>query len=153
MSGESCVVASDQPEEQEAGERLEWRVWPAAQRPVLSVAVAVLCLLLAGVAIWTFGSAWYGFIALLVLAVTLAPHYFPTTYVLDAERIVTRGGGGNAERTWEAFRVALDLGDRVVLSPLTDTRRWLARRRSITLRLDGNHDEVLAFVARHVPVK
>ncbi len=150
MSG----VATDQPEEpKQEAERLEWRVWPAGQRPVLSVVVVVFCLLLAGAAIWTFDSAWYGFIALLVLALTLAPHYFPTTYVLDAERIVTRGGGGNAERTWEAFRVALDLGDRVVLSPLTDAGRWLARRRSVTLRLDGNHDEVLAFVARHVPVR
>jgi hypothetical protein len=146
-------VASDQADGPEAGERLEWTVWPAAQRPALSIAVAIFCLLLAALAIWAFGSPWYGFIALLVLALTLAPHFVPTTYQLGDEKALTRGGSGNVERSWEAFRLALDLGDRIVLSPLSDADRWLARRRSVTLRLAGNRDEVLAFVARHVPVK
>lgn len=134
-------------------ETLEWQLWPAAQRPVISVAVVALALVLAWVAIWSFGSAWYGFITLLVLAMALASHYFPTTYHLDEARVVTRGGAGNVEREWEAFRLAVDLGDRIVLSPLSDPRKWLARRRSVTLLLAGNHDEVLAFVARHVAVR
>ncbi len=146
-------MATDQPGDGEAGERLEWTVWPAAQRPVLSVVVVVFCLGLAALSILVFNSTWFGFITLVVLHMALAPHFYATTYRLDGEGVWSRGGGGTAQRAWEAFRVALDLGDRVVLSPLTDAARWSARRRSIALRLAGNHDEVLAFVARHVPVK
>lgn len=129
---------------------LKWRVWPAAQRPVLSVAVAVFALFLSAVAIAVFGSPWYGFIALLVLGLTLAPHYFPTDYILDNEKIVMRGGAGNAERRWEVFRLAVDEGDRIFLSPLSDHQRWLARRRGLTLRLADNHDRVWAYVTRRI---
>lgn len=125
-------------------------MWPAAQRPGLSIVVAVFGFVLAGVAIWTFGSPWYGFITLMVLAGALGAHYFPTTYRLDDAGVTVRSGGSKAERSWEAWRAAFDRGDRIVLSPLSDPESWAARRRSVTLRLAGNHDEVLAFVARHV---
>jgi len=146
-------MATDQPHEPEAGERLEWVVWPARQKPVLSVIVVIFCLGIAAASILVFDSAWFGFIALVVLHMALAPHFYATSYRLDAAGVWAQGPGGTVERPWEAFRVALDLGDRVILSPLTEAARWSARRRSVTLRLEGNHDQVLAFVAPHVSVK
>jgi hypothetical protein len=139
--------------EQENPERLEWRVWPAAQKPGLSIAVAVLALVLSFGAMWSFGSGWYAFITLAVLTLSLAPYYFPSQYCLDEQAVTVKGPGKRVQRPWEAFRVAVALPDRVVLSPLSNVNSWIARRRSVALLFDNNEAEVMAIVRRHVDVR
>ncbi|MHB8996055.1 MAG: hypothetical protein ACYC63_12485 [Armatimonadota bacterium] len=139
--------------EQENPERLEWRVWPAAQRPGLSIGVALLVLALSLGAMWSFGSGWYAFITLAVLTLSLAPHYFPSTNRLDEQTVMVNGPGKRVERPWEAFRVAVELPDRVVLSPLSKVDGWIARRRSVTLMFCDNKEEVMAVIGRHVDVR
>lgn len=136
-----------------AGEVLQWRVWPAQKKPGLSVAVALLALALSFGAMVSFGSGWYAFITLAVLAMVLAPHYFPTAYRLDSQTVTVRGQGKVVERPWEAFRLALVLPDRVVLSPLSNVDSWVARRRSVTLLFGDCQDEIMALVQRHVTVR
>ncbi|MGE5532165.1 MAG: hypothetical protein ACM3VW_08635 [Bacteroidota bacterium] len=139
--------------EQDNAERLEWRVWPAAQKPGLSIAVGLLALALSFGAMWSFGSGWYAFITLAVLTLSLAPHYFPSRYCLDKQTVMETGPGKRVERPWEAFRVAVVLQDRVVLSPLSNVNSWIARRRSVTLLFADNEAEVMAIVGRHVDVR
>jgi hypothetical protein len=139
--------------EQENPERLEWRVWPAAQKPGLSIAVAVLALVLSFGAMWSFGSGWYAFITLAVLTLSLAPYYFPSQYSLNEQTVTVKGPGKRVERPWEAFRAAVALPDRVVLSPLSNVNSWIARRRSVTLLFDDNKAEIMAIVSRHVDVR
>lgn len=133
-------------------EALQWRVWPAQQRPGLSVAVALLVLALSFGAMVSFDSGWYAFLTLAVLALALAPHYFPTHYRLDDQTVSVQGPGKRVERPWEAFRVAVAQSDRVTLSPLTNIDRWIARRRSVTLLFGDHEAEIMAAVRRHVPV-
>jgi hypothetical protein len=134
-------------------ERLEWRVWPAGQRPGVSIMVAALVLALSLEAMSSFGSGWYAFITLVVLTLSLAPYYFPSRYCLDGQTVTVKGPGKRVERPWEAFRVAVALPDRVVLSPLTKVDSWIARRRSVTLLFCDNKEEVMAVVGRHVDIR
>lgn len=117
------------------------------------MAVALLALLLSLGAMASFGSGWYAFITLAVLTLALAPHYFPTHYRLDDQTVSVRGPGKHVERPWEAFRLAVVLADRVVLSPLSNLDSWIARRRSVTLLFGNSEDEIMAFVQRHVTVR
>ena len=96
-------MASDQPAEQEAGERLEWRVWPAAQRPVLSVGVGLVALGFCAAAVWSFQNAGFGLIGLIVLFAVLQAHYLPSRYRLDQEGIAIRGLW-RGEWKWAAVR-------------------------------------------------
>lgn len=147
------AYVSDQPAQNEAGESLEWRVWPAREKIGTAVAVIAVMLVCSLVAMHSFQSGWYAFMTLAGLTLALAEWLFPTAYRLDGAGVRVRGPFVHIEREWEAFRATEVLADRVILSPLTDTKRWIARRRSVALRVEGNRDEVLAFVARHVPVK
>lgn len=134
-------------------ERLCWQVWPAAQRPVLSVAVALLGLAVSLGAMWSLESGWYAFITLAVLTAALAPHYLPSEYELDSEGVQVRSFGRRLGRPWSAFRLAVVLPDRVVLSPLSEFERLIARRRSVTLRLGEQPEAVVAYVGRFVPLR
>jgi hypothetical protein len=131
---------------------LEWRVWPALRRPALTVVLIAFCLLVAWWAIGFMHGAWWGFLTLVVLTVALAEYWFPTRFVLTDSVVRVSGMRRHVERPWSAFRVAVALPDRVVLSPLTKVDSWIARRRSVTLMVSGNRDEVVAFVERHVSV-
>lgn len=134
-------------------EALEWRVWPAAQRPGLSVVVALLALALSLGAMVSFGSGWYAFVTLAVLTASLAPHYFPTHYRLDDQTVSVRGAGKHVERPWAAFRLAVVGPDRVILSPLTNIDSWIARRRSVILLFGDHETQIMAAVRGHVPVQ
>lgn len=129
----------------EAATVLEWTVWPARQRPVLSVAVAVFALTLSIGAMWSFGNGWYAFIALAVLTLALAEHYFPTRYRLDEQGVRRAGQGQVVEYRWEQFRSGVVLSDRVILSR--------GRRRRVVLRLDGDREAIVAAVGAHVPLE
>jgi len=130
---------------------MEWQVWPAGRRPLLTFALIAFCLGLSYLAIEIMRGAWWGFATLAAMAGALAEYWFPTQYTLSDAGVKVSGIGRRVEREWIAFRVAVVLPDRIVLSPLTKVDSRVARRRSVTLRLDDNRDEVVAFVERHVP--
>lgn len=95
---------------------LTWTVWPAAKRPWLSGFVVVFCLALAGGAWWSFGSKWYALITLVVLAVALGAHFFPTRYTVDAGGVRVRRFLYDRQRPWEAFRVCFVMRNGLLLS-------------------------------------
>lgn len=131
--------------DQKAATVLEWTVWPARQRPILSIIVAVFALALSAGAMWSFGSGWYAFITLAVLALALADHYFPTRYRLGEQGVRRSGAGQVAEYQWEQFKSGLALPDRLILSR--------SRRRRVVVRLNGDRDAIIALVAAHVPLE
>lgn len=139
--------------EQQATGLLVWQVWPAAQCPALSIVIALGCLALSFGAMWSLENGWYAFITLAVLTLALSPHYFPTAYQLDDEGVSIRSFGNQIQRPWSAFRLAIVLPDRVVLSPLSAADRWLARRRSVELRFQGNQTQVIDFVQKRVQLR
>lgn len=139
--------------EQENSERLEWRVWPACEKVGTAAIVIGLMAILSFVSMRSFENAWYAFLTLAGLTLALAEWLFPTRYRLDEQMVRVRGPFVHIERPWEAFRVAVELPDRVVLSPLSKVDGWIARRRSVTLMFCDNKEEVMAVIGRHVEVR
>lgn len=137
----------------ESAERMEWQVCLAAKRPLLTIGLIGFCLALSYLAIVIMQGAWWGFATLAALAGALADYWFPAQYELTERYVKVDGLGRRVKRDWEAFRVAVVLPDRIVLSPLTKVDSWVARRRSVTLMLGDNRDEVVAFVEHHVPLQ
>jgi hypothetical protein len=137
MSSESAAV-------------LDWEAWPARQRPGLSAGVALLILGLSLGATLVYGSGWYGFITLMVLTGTLAPHFFPTRYCLDDAGVHWQRLTGRGQRPWSALRAWWDLGDRVLLGPGPRLSGWLARKRGVTLLLGGQREAVVAELTRRL---
>lgn len=146
---------------------LTWSVWPAAKRPWLSGIVAVFCLALAGGAWWSLGSKWYALITLVVLAVALGAHFFPTRYELDATGVRLRRLLYDRQRPWDAFHVCFLMADGLMLSyygvperPFgpgdPEAARWMRRFwkrvQGVDLPTTGA-EAVLAFIAERLPLR
>lgn len=137
---------------------MTWTVWPAAKRPGLSVAVAVLSLALAGVAWWSFGSKLYAVITLVGLTAALARHYFRTRYDLEGEGLRRRCVLTDQRWSWESFRMAIAGPDGMLLSPHGPPEPAPAPRRFwkqvVGLYFpDQGAEDVRAYVAARLPLR
>jgi hypothetical protein len=145
-------MATDQSGEPEAGERLEWTVWPARQRPVLSVVVGLIALGFCVAAVWSFGNPGYGLLGFVVLCLALQAHYVPTHYRLDGREVTVRGVGAG-RWSWSEVPYALDFGMAIALSPTPEPPRdRRGKRQLVLLRPEGNHAEIVAYLRRHAQV-
>jgi len=145
-------MATDQPDDGEAGERLEWTVWPAAQRPVLSVAVGLIVLGFCVAAVWSFGNPGYGLLGFVVLCVALQAHFVPTHYQLGGHEVTVRGLGGG-RWNWSEVPYALDFGAMIALSPTPEPPRdRQGKRRLVLLRPEGNRAEIMAYLRTRVQI-
>lgn len=129
---------------------LAWTVWPAARNWPLSLGVACFILGLSAGALISFSSAWYAFITLAVLTMATASHYFPTHYRLTSDELEVRAPLQQVKRPWSAFRAVFDEGDRLILSPISNPRSPLVRRRGVTLMLGEGAELVRQYVATNM---
>lgn len=134
-------------------EQLEWRVWPAREKVITAAVVIAVILLSSLAALKSFQNGWYGFLSLAGLTLALAEWLFPTHYRLDETGVRVRGPFVHTVRDWEAFRLAVVLPDRILLSPLSNLDSWIARRRRVVLRLRDNAVSVREFVGRRVELR
>lgn len=130
---------------------LEWRVWPAGDRPLVSVIVALFVLGFCVTASWSLEAMSYGVVGLVILFLVLSQHYLPAYYRLDATGVTVRGWSTRATRAWSEVPYAWDFGVMVALTTVPPSSKRL-RRDAILLRLNDNHDEVVAFLRKHVNV-
>jgi len=143
---------NEQPEQNEAGERLEWRVWPAAQKPVRSVVVGLIALAFCTAVVWSFHDIGFGLIGLTVLYMVLQVHYVPTHYRLDGCEITIRGPY-SGRWDWSEVRYALDFGMMIALSPTPEPPRGRrGKRRLVLLRPEGNRAEIIAYLRKRVQI-
>jgi hypothetical protein len=130
---------------------LTWTVWPAAQRPHAAAAALALVLGVSWYGYVGYGSILYSVIALVVLTGSLAFFFFPTTYRLGETGVEARGFLHGKTLRWEELACYLRAGPHVALSADAEpTERSLSR--GMVLRLEGNADEVSAYLSRHLPL-
>ncbi|HCU35069.1 MAG TPA: hypothetical protein DGT21_06275 [Armatimonadetes bacterium] len=128
---------------------LEWTVWPARRRPVLSIIVAALILGLSVGAVLVYQSPWYGVMVTGGLFVATVSYYLPTRYRLDAEGVGLRTPLSSLRRSWDGFAVCFEDHEGLLLSP-SSRLTWAARHRGVYLRFEHNSQAVREFVHRHV---
>jgi len=132
-------VAADEPHD------LVWSVRPCARNPLLAVAVALFVLGMSLAVDVLFGSVWWGALALLLLAVSVAPYYVGATYVVSEAGAAAAGLFGTHRRRWAEVKGCFPDAEGVLLSPLARPTR-LAYTRGLYLRFADNRDEVMARV-------
>ena len=128
---------------------LEWTVWPAGRRPLLSIAVAALILGLSVAAVLVYRSPWYGVMVTGGLFIATVSYYLPTRYRLDAEGVGLRTPLSSLSRPWDGFAVCFEDAEGLLLSP-NSRLTWAARHRGVYLRFERNRHAVTEFVHRHV---
>jgi hypothetical protein len=95
------------------------------------------------------GSVFLTLLAAVILIVALWPVFTPTRYLLDAKGVTLTRPFRRDFRPWDKFR-RYDVGRlNVLLSPFPSPSR-LDSFRGLVLRLAGNRDEVVAFVAKRL---
>lgn len=91
------------------------------------------------------GSPWWGGLAFVLLALSVAPYYLATTYEVTGTGAAAQGVFGTHRRSWCDVRAVFPDEDGVLLSPFAKPTR-LAYTRGLFLRFSGNRDEVLKRV-------
>jgi hypothetical protein len=126
---------------------LAWRAWPLRRRPVLGAAATVVAAgTVAGVWSWT-GSLFLCMLATGILAAAAGPFFVPTRYRLTPDGLEVARLFFARRRAWGEFRAVHRDREAIVLTP-SRGRAWLPR--SETLFVEGNGDEVRAYVEEMV---
>ena len=124
---------------------VNWRSWPLvdeAPRSFLLVGVTIAACVLVGVA---FGGAWYGVVAVVLLAVALGRYFLPTWFEVNESGVAVRFCGQTRHMNWSKVGRIIVQEAGVFVSPFAMPSR-LDSFRGVFLRFTGNADEVVAFV-------
>ncbi|MCC6158896.1 MAG: hypothetical protein IT350_12660 [Deltaproteobacteria bacterium] len=132
------------------GPALEWRSWPAAERPRTWLVAAPVCAGAVG-AVWLLTrDVWWVAGAATLLAIGLREYLAPVRYRLDAKGATVTYWLWSRHLGWNRVRrVSLERTG-VFLSPFAAPSR-IENHRGMHLRYSGNRDAVAAAINRFRP--
>lgn len=128
---------------------LEWSVWPAKEKPLLSLGLTVLL-----IAIWVavgyiYREAVWVLLAVILLLGAVAPFFVITRYRLDEEGVSIKRYVTTMKKRWEELRSYYPDKNGVLVSPFAKPSR-LENFRGIYLRFGGNREKVLAVLKQNI---
>ncbi|MFQ6131083.1 MAG: hypothetical protein ACE5R4_03530 [Armatimonadota bacterium] len=136
---------------QEALQReLAWTSWPCMRDRRVAVGIGALLVVLWALIYVVFNDLLLVVLSVLFLCGALLPFYTPTTYTLNSEYVESKGILWRTRREWKALRSCYANDKGALLSPFSRPSR-LEGFRGISLRFEDNRDEVLEFIASHLP--
>lgn len=129
------------------GFALEWRSWPAVERPRTVLVAAPVCAG-AACAVWLLTrDGWWAAGAAALLAIGLREYLAPVRYRLDARGATITYWLWSRHLGWDRVRrVSLERGG-AFLSPFATPSR-IENHRGMYLRYSGNRDAVAAAIER-----
>ena len=114
------------------GERIVWRVHPAAERPRMGLLVALLVVVLSILAGLWMKQVFWSLFAMMVLFLSLEAFFLPSRFELGADGVAVKKPFSRLTRPWSYFRrVTFDEAG-ASLSPFAQ-RRWIEPYRAIRL--------------------
>ena len=121
---------------------MEWQVWPARERPLLSIGLIVLLIVVwVGVEVIYREVIWV-FLAVVLLLGTVAPFFVITRYRLDEEGVSVQRYFATTRKRWAELRSYYPDQNGVLVSPFSRPSR-LENFRGLYLRFGGNREAVL----------
>lgn len=128
---------------------LEWSVWPAREKPLLSLGLTVLL-----IAIWVavgyiYREAVWVLLAVILLLGAVAPFFVITRYRLDEEGVSMKRYVTTMKKRWEEMRSYYPDKNGVLVSPFVKPSR-LENFRGVYLRFGGNREKVLAVLEQNI---
>jgi len=132
-------------EEVDEGVTLAWACHPVRRKPIVSVAVSVLILVVGAAVLYIMQSGLFALFAMVVMFAALAKFYFPTSYRLSDRRIMIKTTTQTLYKDWKIFRSCYPDKNGILLSPFAEPSR-LENFRGLFIMFNNNRDEVTAFV-------
>jgi len=128
---------------------LEWSVWPAKERPLLSFGLIVFLF-----AIWVAVGYFYRegvwvLLAIVLLSGAVAPFFVITRYRLDEKGVSIKRYVTTMKKRWEEMRSYYPDKNGVLVSPFAKPSR-LENFRGVYLRFGGNREKVLAVLEQNI---
>lgn len=142
-------LQNDSVNTEQSGEVLEWSSHPVKRKPILSVGVTLIALLIVYMVYDTMESVWFGLLALTVMYLSLAKFYFPTHYRLSEQGVQIKTTTQTIKKHWKEYRSAYPDKNGILLSPFPEPSR-LENFRGLFLIFNNNRDVVVEFVNRHI---
>jgi len=133
-------------------ENLTWRIFPARSHPQKAVITVLIIALFCGFVLWRFASVVLVVFSGVVLILSLARFFLPTTYHLTSTHVSFTFLGVTRSREWADFRRVESERQGVFLSPFEMPSK-LDNYRGLFLLCGKNLSEVLDFARRHVKEK
>jgi len=128
---------------------MKWSCHPVKRKPLLSLGVTLLVLLIIALVYNTTQSLWFGLLAFVVMYLSLAKFYLPTHYQLSDKNVTIKTTTQTIQKNWKEFRSAYPDKNGILLSPFTEPTR-LENFRGLYLMFNNNRDDVVSFVNSHI---
>lgn len=151
MTEEKEIKGSD-PAEVEAvdeGEVLAWKCHPVRRRPLISVLVSLLILVVGAAILFVMQSSLFAAFSVIVLFAALAKFYWPTSYQLSDRKIRVKTTTQTLIKEWTIYRSCYADKNGILLSPFAEPTR-LENFRGLYIMFDNNREEVTAFVKARI---
>lgn len=128
---------------------LEWKVWPAKERPLLSFGLIVFLF-----AVWVAVGYFYRegvwvLLAIVLLSGAVAPFFVITRYRLDEEGVSIKRYVTTMKKGWGDLRSYYPDKNGVLVSPFAKPSR-LENFRGVYLRFGGNREKVLTVLEQNI---
>jgi hypothetical protein len=133
-------------------ESLTWRIFPARSHPQKAAIAVLIIALFCGFVLWRFSSVVWVVFSGVVLFLSIARFFLPTTYHLTPTHVSFTFLGVTRSRAWSDFRRVEREASGVFLSPF-ETPGRLDNYRGLFLLCGKNLSEVLDFARRHIKEK
>jgi len=151
MAGDKNIPDADgaPTEEIDEGETLSWKCHPVKRKPLVSMAVTVLILIVGVAVLYIMQNGFFAVFSMVVMFAALAKFYWPTSYRLSDRRIMIKTTTQTLYKDWSIFRGCFPDKNGVLLSPFAEPSR-LENFRGLYIMFDNNRDEVIAFVKARI---
>lgn len=139
-------------ESKENNDQIGWKIHPAWDHPRKTLGAIMLILGFGGIVLWSFSSLFWAVFSCLILFLSLARYFLPTSYLLTPLRIESSIFGYSRKRLLSQFHRAELARGGIFLSPFLIPNR-LENYRGMFLLCNKNQTEVFDFVKKHIGEK
>lgn len=133
-----------------APSELTWVVWPAREHLLRGLAVLAFIAVVSVAVYFAMESRVYAGLAFFTLLVAVMPFYLPTSYRVDETGLEVDSLLGRRFKPWGALKVFFPDGERGVLVSPVAHFGLAARTRGFYLPFQGNREQVMALVEKHL---
>ena len=130
---------------------MQWTVHLIKRNWIISAGVVLFLVILCVAIYLSFSSATFLILSIVILAISLSPFFFPTTYTFQDDCITVKSLLRKSSRNWDSFKSYYPDRNGVLLSPFISPSR-LENFRGLYIRFEGNRSEVVDFIQKKLKV-
>ncbi len=125
--------------------KIEWSVIPAVKNKLKTILVSTFIIAIS-IVVFFFWSKYLGFLAFVVLFLSVLPYYTRTHYIVDEEGITIKGPLTTQRKKWSYLKKVIPDKNGIFLSPFNYETR-LENYRGFLIKVpEEKKDEIYQFI-------